>query len=145
MSTKAQMASQHSLRVHHVGLLVQHIETYLENSFWSLRSPIVYDPIQKARLCLVGLATDDGHLVELIEPEGEQSRTYRAFANGQRQHHICFWVPDRAVADALFSAYRFLPVTDWEPAPLFEGRPVRFAYTRNRELLEFVADEPDRK
>jgi hypothetical protein len=33
-------------------------------------------------------------------------------------------------------------VTSWQPAVLFGGRPVRFAYSRNRKLLEFLAGEP---
>jgi hypothetical protein len=36
---------------------------------------------------------------------------------------------------------RLLPITTWEPAELFGGRAIRFAYSRNRELLEFLADE----
>lgn len=127
--------------MHHVGILVHHIEDYMATSFWTLQSPIVYDPIQKARLCLVCIPTDDNHLVELIEPIGEGSPAFRALHKGQKQHHICFETPSTQVAETFMNKYRLLPVTKWEPAVLFRGRLVRFAYTRNRELVEFVADE----
>lgn len=129
------------LRLDHVAILVRDIESYLTSSFWSLRSPVVHDPIQRARLCLVSIAKDDSHLVELIEPIGEGSPTYRALARGQKLHHLCFRVSCPQIADGLIDKYRLLPVTEWQPAVLFEGRPVRFAYTQYRELVEFVADE----
>lgn len=129
------------IQIHHVGLLVDHIETYLAGSFWSRQSPVVYDPNQKARLCLVCIAEDQDHLVELIEPAGTDSPTYRAQGKGQKLHHLCFAVPRKQVADAIIEKYRLLPVTNWQSAILFQGRPIRFAYTRNRELVEFVVDE----
>jgi hypothetical protein len=121
-------------------MIVSCIEIYLADSFWILRSAIVQDPIQMARLCLVSLAADDHHLVELIQPLGEGTPAFGALTRDQKLHHLCFGVSSCAVADALIDEYRLLPVTDWQPAVLFRGRLVRFAYTRHRELVEFVAD-----
>lgn len=129
------------IQFHHVGTLVPEIDSYLENSFWELKTPIVYDPIQKARLCLVGIQHDHNHLVELIEPVGSDSPTYLAQKKGQQLHHLCFKTSHRELADEIIQKYRFLKVTDWQPAVLFEQRPVRFVYTRYRELMEFLADE----
>ena len=130
------------MRIHHFGLLVQNIETYLDGSLWRLRSPIVTDPLQLARLCLVGLSDEAlPPLVELIEPMGETSPTYQALRKGTRWHHIFFHVDAMRDADDLMSQQRMLPVTPWKPATLFARHAVRFAYTRNRELVEYVADE----
>jgi hypothetical protein len=129
------------IKVHHVGTLVQDIEDYLAGSFWSPRSDVVYDPLQKARLCLVSITPDDDQLVELIEPVGEDSPTIKALKKGQKLHHLCFELPTIELANAFIRAHHLLPVTHWQKAVLFQERPVRFAYTRNRELVEFVADE----
>jgi hypothetical protein len=129
------------MKIHHIGLLVENIETYLESSFWSLQSDVVFDPVQKCRLALVCIDDDDSHLVELIEPAGEDSPVHLALQKNHRQHHICFEARTCREVDEFIRSYRLLPVSRWEPAPLFQGRLIRFAYTRNRELLEFLTSE----
>lgn len=130
-------------RLHHVGLLVEDIDAQLETGLWSLHGKVVEDPVQEALLCLVSLGQRDSEesLVELVQPLSESSRVWSALQRGERQHHVCFQFATREEADAILSEQRMLPVTDWEPAVLFEGSPVRFAYTRTRELLEFYVDE----
>jgi hypothetical protein len=128
-------------RIHHVGVIVQNIEKYLERSFWSLQSSIVYDSIQKCRLCLVSIGSEDRTPVELIEPVGKDSPVFQALNKGQTLHHICIEIPAMEEADAFIRKYRLLPVTKWQPAELFRGRLIRFAFTRNQELMEFVTNE----
>ena len=141
MSDSNLMRGSSQIRFHHVGTLVSSIEGYLKNSFWELKSPIVYDPFQKARLCLVGFEQDDNHLVELLEPVGKDSPIHLALKKGQKLHHLCFETQHSELADEIIQKYRLLQVTDWQPAVLFEQRPVRFVYTRHRELMEFLANE----
>jgi hypothetical protein len=124
-------------------LLVENIESYLAGSFWTLKSDIVLDSIQKCRLALVCVASDESHLVELVEPSSQDSPVYPALVKGLRQHHICFELSTCHEADAFIKANRLLPVTKWVGAELFQGRLIRFAYTRHHELLEFLTDEHD--
>jgi|GEM_PF-2883129 len=126
--------------LHHTGIIVANIEAYLANSFWELRGEIVTDPLQQARLCMVGLPGGEAE-AELIEPLGESSRVLAALKRGAGPHHLCFHVPTMTDGDALIRAYRLLPVTPWEPAVLFAGRGVRFVYSRGRELMELLCDE----
>ena len=129
--------------LHHVGILVPDLDEHLRASPWQLHGEIVEDPIQEARLCLVTLvggAPEQG-FVELVQPLSENSRVWSALERGERQHHVCFEFESRAEADGRIAEARMLPVTEWEPAVLFGGNPVRFAYTRTRELLEFYVDE----
>ncbi len=129
-------------RIHHVGQLVQRIETHLERSLWSARSPIVVDPLQGARLVLVALPGDErSPFVELVEPLGEGTPVWSALQKGVSWHHVCYEVGPRAEAERLVERHRMLPVTPWQPAVLFGGRAVRFVFTRARELVEFLADE----
>jgi len=125
--------------LHHIGIIVANIEAYLATSFWEMRGEIVTDPLQRARLCMVGL--DEEAEAELIEPLGEDSRVYAALQRGAGPHHLCFHISTMADGDALIREYRLLPVTPWEPAVLFGGRAVRFVYSRGRELMELLCDE----
>jgi methylmalonyl-CoA/ethylmalonyl-CoA epimerase len=102
----------------------------------------VSDPIQQARLCMVGLKGDpSAPIVELVQPSGDQSPTYRAGAKGGGWHHVCLILANTRDGDEFAGSQRMLPVTPWQPAVLFDGRPVRFFYSRNRELIELISDE----
>ncbi len=129
-------------RIHHFGLLVQEIEKFLGRSIWELHGPVVEDPIQRARLCLVVPKGEVSQpLVELIQPLDEQSPTWKHLAAGQSWHHVCFSVPTMTEADAYMTENRLMRVTPWHPAVLFGGRTIRFALSRNGEILEFLSDE----
>ena len=135
------IADVSDVSVHHYGIIVPNIERYLERSIWRAHSPIVHDPLQGARLCLVGLSADMSPAIELVEPVDETSPVWASMKRGTSFHHICLLVPSTERADDLMHQFRFLSVTDWKPAVLFDGRPVRFAYSRNRELIEFLSEE----
>lgn len=130
-------------RIHHFGLLVKNIEEFLSRSIWQLSGPIVDDSIQRARLCLVvPRGESSAPLVELIQPLDEQSSTWKHIASGQNWHHVCFSVPTMVAGDEYMTENRLMRVTPWQPAVLFEGRKIRFALSRNGEILEFLSDEP---
>jgi hypothetical protein len=132
------------ISVHHYGMLVASIERYVKQSLWATHGEIVYDPRQGARLTLVGLRPGMSPAIELVEPV-DDSPLRTALQRGTSWHHICLSVPTVERGDELIRRYRFLGVTNWTPAVLFGGRPVRFAYSRNRELVEFLSEEgPDR-
>lgn len=130
-----------TIRLHHFGIVVANIEDYLKESLWELRGTIVTDSIQRCRLCLAGLPGDKITTFELIEPTDEKSPVWNALKQGPAWHHPCLSVPTTQGGDALIAQKRLLPITPWQPAALFNGRPIRFVYTRNRELLEFLSDE----
>lgn len=130
--------------VHHVAVIVRRIEEYLEKSLWREAGAIVHDPRQGARLCLVSLYPGMVPAIELVEPMGEEAPTWASLQRGTTWHHICLQTPSVSYADAIIRQHRLLAVTEWKPAVLFNARPVRFAYTRNRELIEFLSEEiPD--
>lgn len=128
-------------QLHHVGIAVANIDTYLSRSVWKLVGQVVTDPIQRARLCMVGVSADAVPMIELIEPMDELSPTWRAVQQGGGLNHICLTVPTMEQGDDFVRQQRGLAVTHWQPAILFGGRAIRFVYSRNRELLELLADE----
>jgi hypothetical protein len=130
------------LVLHHVGLVVSSIEAYLRHSIWERSSEVVEDPAQRARLCLLAVpGRPIPPAVELVEPLGEHSPVWKASQRSAGWHHVCLAAPACAVADDFAAGRAMLPVTPWQPAVLFDGRPVRFYYSRNRELIEFLADD----
>jgi len=122
-------------------MIVQDIEEHLENSLWVLRGEIVFDPGQQARLCMTQMPDGGDSQIELIQPVDETSPTWRARTAGGGYHHVCFSSLLMSEADSLIQEHRMIPVSAWQAAVLFSGRAIRFAYTRNRELVEFLADE----
>lgn len=128
--------------IHHFGMVVPSLERFLAQSIWEVRGEIVSDPVQKARLCLVVPTGGAGTpLVELIEPLQTDSPTWQAARKGPGWHHVCLAVPSRAAADEYIRQKRLLAFVPWQPAVLFGGRAIRFAYSRNREVLEFLTGE----
>jgi hypothetical protein len=131
--------ARHTLPIHHVGRIVASIDAYLERSPWPCRRGPVTDPRQGARLAL--LEVDAGSpWIELVEPTGDDSPVWGAGQRDTVWHHVCLTAGTRAAGDRWLEEHRLLPVTEWTPAVLFDGRPVRFAYSRNRELVELLAD-----
>lgn len=128
------------VRIHHFGQVVRDIDTHLVGSLWQTAGPIVTDPLQRARLCLAALP-GDAPRVELIQPLDADSPTWHALQRGPGWHHVCLILPTRAAGDTFVQERRLLPVTEWMPAVLFDGRPIRFVYSRQRELIELLADE----
>lgn len=130
-----------TLQVHHFGIVVADIEEYLRSSAWHRAGPIVTDPIQRANLCMAAMPDDAQPLIELIQPVDKESPTWNSLERTPGWHHICLSCSSTEEGDALMRESRMVPVTPWQAAKLFDGRLIRFAYTRNRELVEFVADD----
>jgi len=128
--------------LHHLGIVVMNIEraiTRYERAYQAdLISPIVYDHMQKSRLCLMA-ATTCNLVWELIEP-GPQSKTYPFLIKyGGGLHHQCFEV-DNVDQSALHlrSSANAIPATTRTPAALFNGRPVQFIVLPDKTLIELL-------
>ena len=135
------LSSLDDVSLHHIGVIVRSIEQYVKHSLWQPYGDIVHDPRQGARLCLAGLTPAMMPAIELVEPVDQTSPLWPSLERGTSWHHLCLQVPTVARADELVKEHKFLDVTDWTPAVLFDGRPVRFVYSRNRELVEFLSEE----
>lgn len=126
--------------LHHIGLLVVDIDRYLAASHWTRAGDTVQDPLQNARLCLLRMGQHAGPLLELVEFLPRDGAREPLSSRRPGLHHLCFAVPTPEAGERWARRQRFLPVTVWKPAVLFGGRPVRFYYSRNRELLELLSE-----
>ncbi len=133
-------ATPSSPRLHHVGYRVDSIARFLRATHWSSESEPVEDPLQEARLCLLRLGDPVSPFLELVEFSSDPKRPETSDPARLGLHHLCFSVPTKGAGEEWARSSRLLPVTDWKPAVLFGYRPVRFYYSRNRELLELLAE-----
>lgn len=124
------------MKVHHIGYVVRSIEA-AAGALPGLRLvDKVFDPIQQAELALYAL--DNIH-IEFICPAGEQSFTWRFLdKTGGGYHHLCYEANSLEAVDRDIRAHRMVKVLGPVPAVLFGGRQVVFAYSRNKDIVEFL-------
>jgi len=122
------------MRIHHIGYVVKNIETYRRNLVIQEIIKSVYDPIQKAKLELI---TVDNIYIELIEPQDETAFTYTFMQKGGGYHHLCYEVKSKTEALNIMLEKKMIKVLDFVYAPLLDSEVI-FAYSRNKEVVEFV-------
>jgi catechol 2,3-dioxygenase-like lactoylglutathione lyase family enzyme len=125
-------------QIDHVCRVVADLDRYLKDSFLPAPGPTVYDVLQDADVCFIDLGGGQPRL-ELVQPRSPQSRIHRAAQQiPNNLHHVCYRVPDVAEAQDRIKRYGMIPIWGPVPAVALNGQPVLFAYSRNREIVEFV-------
>lgn len=124
------------MKVHHIGYVVKSIEASAAALPGLRLVDRVVDPVQNAELALYAL--DNIH-IEFICPADDQAFTWRFLEKtGGGYHHLCYEVPDLDTVNGIIRDKRMLKVLGPVPAVLFGGRQVVFAYSRNKEVVEFL-------
>ena len=124
------------MKYHHVGIAVKEIESALEEikQQYPVKdiSGVVWDPRQKAYLCMMTL--EDGFQMELIAGEAVKSYLKR----GQNLYHICYEVEDieKEIKERSMCAGCML-ISEPKEAVLFGNKRVAFIRT-NLGLVELV-------
>ncbi|NQU88810.1 MAG: VOC family protein [Mariniphaga sp.] len=125
------------LIIHHFGIVINSVDKYLENSFFTSIEKKVYDPIQQSNLVL--LKTNNNIYLELIEPVSKKATTYNFLKKrGGGYHHICFVVKNQNYLDQIISDKKIKIIWGPQPAILFDNKIIVFGYTQNKELVEFI-------
>lgn len=123
------------MKIHHVGIACKNIEKAIieyKRCFNVVEeTPIIYDDLQNANLCL--LKTDTGLDVEFIS--GEQVAN---LGKSSTYYHLCYTVDNLEDAMAFFEDKGAVMVSLPKPAVLFGGKRVAFFMIRSGliELLE---------
>lgn len=129
-------------RVDHVGIAVKDIDQslaqYTELFGYRLVSGPFDDPEQQARVAFIRSDDPTDTLLELVAPLDEQSQVQRVLAKGLSLYHICYEVPDIQQAIDHLREQKCLLVSGPTPAVAYEGRPIAWLYTPNRQLTELV-------
>tara|TARA_B100001013_G_C24425579_1_gene369655 strand:- start:144 stop:563 length:420 start_codon:yes stop_codon:yes gene_type:complete len=131
-------------KFHHIGIVVQSIEKYIQQSIYKEAyrekyESIIYDPLQDSNFLLI--KTDQSIFIELIQPISEVATTYNYLKKSGKSsifHHVCYEVPSKNFADQLCTDFGIKIFWGPNPAKLFLGREIMFGYNRNQEIIEFL-------
>lgn len=124
------------MKLHHIGYVVRSIESSAAGFPGLKLVNKVFDPVQRAELALYAL--DNVHL-EFVQPSDPESFTWRFLEKtGGGYHHICYEVGSLDAIVAIIRDQRMVKILGPVPAVLFGGRQVVFAYSRNKEIVEFL-------
>jgi methylmalonyl-CoA/ethylmalonyl-CoA epimerase len=128
-------------RMHHVGFVVANIEACAPGMSRALlanwNNEIFTDPLQRVRVTFL----EAGHqspLFELVEPLGQDSPVFRFLDEGGGLHHLCYEVSSIPEHLDRIRAAGGVIVSRAKPAVAFGGRPIAWALTREKLLLEFL-------
>ena len=122
------------MKIHHVGIVCKNIDKSIKDykKFFNVieETPVIYDELQNAQLCL--LKTDTGLDVEFIS--GEQVAN---LGKGISYYHLCYTVDSLEETIHAFESKGALTISMPKPAVLFGGKRVAFLLTKSG-LIEFL-------
>lgn len=132
-------------RFHHLGVAVgdisRAIEEYHSMFGYELRLAPTDDPVQRVRVCFLGLPGQPAYL-ELVAPLMGDSPVSAIAAKGGGAYHVCYEVP--CVEEALVGlrGRGAVVVADPVPATAFGGRLIAWVYITTNELVEVLEAAP---
>jgi methylmalonyl-CoA/ethylmalonyl-CoA epimerase len=130
-----------TLRTHHVGVLVKDVpkalKSYTNDLGYEVRSALFHDPIQTAFVQFLALP-GDSVLLELVAPDGPESRLTNGLKKGGGINHICYAVPAIEEAILHFGDHGFMSIHPPQPAVAFNGRRIAWLMNRDHLLVELV-------
>lgn len=130
------------LRLHHVGFVVQSIETSLPGFLRSLGATwdgeIFVDPHQKVKVTFLSTHSANAK-VELVEPNAEDAPVVRFLKErGEALHHLCYEVDDLEGCLQVMRTRGALIAKRPKPAVAFGGRRIAWVLTAEKLLLEML-------
>lgn len=134
------------LELHHVGVVVKDVAEscalYVRRFGYEVKTEIIHEPTQTAHVQFLRLPGDKTYL-ELVAPDGPNSRLVGALEKGGGLNHVCYAVDDiDAMCQTLRGEGLFLvhaPV----PAVSFKGRRIAWLMGKDRLLVELVERGPE--
>ena len=132
------------LDLHHVGIVVEEIVQKRESYTllgYSERTGIIHDPAQTAYVQFFQLPDAD-HYLELVAPDGPESKLAKATRRKHPLNHLCY------VVDDIVATCSFLEVQGWslvsEPTPgvAFDGRRIAWMSSPDLLIIELVERGP---
>lgn len=128
------------LALHHLGVLVRDIPIRsrdYEAMGYRMRSSVIHDPLQTAYVCFLSLPSQPG-LLELVAPDGPESKLAQAAKMGGGLHHLCYATFDLEQSIAELYDGGALIVSNPKPAVAFQNRRISWLINRDRLLIELL-------
>ena len=133
-----------NLSLHHIGILVKDVSQSMQGYVsmgYALASDIIHDPIQTAIAQFLRLPGDSVFL-ELIAPNGPDSKLSNALKKQPGFHHVCYSTPGIEGACAALASEGWFLITPPVAAVAFPGRRIAWLRGADRLLVELVEAGP---
>jgi methylmalonyl-CoA/ethylmalonyl-CoA epimerase len=136
-------------RLHHVGFVVRSIpeaaERFIATLGMSWDREIFHDPVQTVRVTFLAHQSATEPMLELVEPESEDSRVARFLKRkGGGLHHFCYEVESVHSAIEHIQTMGGVTIQEATPAVAFGGREIAWVCTRDMLLIEYLAADLNR-
>jgi methylmalonyl-CoA/ethylmalonyl-CoA epimerase len=134
------------LQLHHVGVVVRSLDAY--RGFYTdvLRheqlSGVIHDPVQTAYVQFFSVP-GSGHYLELVAPDGEESKLSAASRKGTPLNHLCYSCGDICRTVSFLADSRCFLIQEPVPAVAFGGRRIAWLMSPDRLLIELVERGPE--
>jgi len=130
------------LTLHHLGFVVASIADCAEGFTRAIRGAwdgrIIHDPIQAVHATFLQQPSPAEALIELVQPDGPQSRVAAFLRRGGGLHHLCYEVDRLEEQLEYCRSAGAVVIQKPVPAVAFDGRRVAWVYTREKLLLEYL-------
>jgi methylmalonyl-CoA/ethylmalonyl-CoA epimerase len=127
---------------HHLGIAVadfeQAVAFYTQALGFDVISGPFDDPIQKVKLCFLGVAAQRGSVIEIICPLHIDSPVNGYLSKGIGTYHVCYEVVGLEEALVALRSKGCLVISNPVPAVAFEGRTIAWCFTPTRQLIELL-------
>ena len=125
MSNRA--SSLLDVRLHHIGHAVKSIEAaakdYRLRFNYRIASPVIHDPLQTASVQFLQLPGERTYL-ELVQPDGPESKLASAVRRGGGLHHLCYTVAALEEAISHFEAHGMKLISEPKPGEALDRRRI---------------------
>ncbi|MGP0068107.1 MAG: VOC family protein [Isosphaeraceae bacterium] len=132
------------LHLHHIGIAVldisRAVEDYQRRLGCELRGDVVHDPVQTAFIQFLRFR-GDSVLIELVAPDGPESRLGNAVTKGGGINHLCYSTDDIESACQSLREEGMMIIHEPTPAVAFGGRRIAWLMGPDRVLTELVEHE----
>lgn len=133
------------MRLHHIGHLVHDLSAAAaacQARFgYRIESAVIKDPVQTALVQFLRLP-GGANWLELVTPNGSDSKLSSALAKGGGLHHLCYEVDDIEAACIALRRQKMALLGAPAPAVAFAGRRIAWLLGRDRLLTELVESGP---
>jgi methylmalonyl-CoA/ethylmalonyl-CoA epimerase len=130
-----------SLALHHVGYAAKAIESaaemYVKRFGYEARTPLIHDPLQTAWVQFLAFPGDRVYL-ELVSPDGPESRLTNAVRRGGGLNHLCYTAEHLEKAIACLMQSGMLLISPPQSAVAFAGRRVCWLLGEDPLPIELV-------
>ena len=110
---------------------------YVQRFGFEVCSPKIHDAVQTAHVLFLR-QPHDATYVELVAPDGPQSKLSDALKKGGGLNHLCYATPDISASIAAMTQRGMRLVRSPVPAVAFNGRRIAWLIGRDLALVELV-------